>query len=329
MIVNNYIMHVLDKNLSEPSLTDCEGSINAEVDKYLQKIIKKFKKDDAMRKAKFINYDENIVKKCADNLLYGEPFVETSKTIANHLFEIMCCSGEIDSGLLLVSIVTEKEDTYVVLLKMDYKPVYTQDVLMEGNDIRVDVSVTNSISDRVKQGAIIGLNGVNDDFHLRVLDKDAEKEGIDGAFTKSFLEVDKVVDDTYKTKQFMDRTNVWISNALSDDIKQAENLRSLIAYTLKEKEELDIDKFISRTGLDDELADSFKEHLSDVDINGKFEINKEIVEKKLKKRTIKMSNGFKINGDLSDFEDPMKYSIRKNENGSTDIVIKNVTFIEG
>lgn len=329
MIVNNYIMHVLDKNLSEPSLTDCDGIINAEVDKYLQKIIKKFKKDDAMRKAKFINYNENIVKECADGLLYGEPFVDNSKTIANHLFEIMCCSGEIESGLLLVSTVTEKEDTYVVLLKMDYKPVYTQDVIVEGNDIRVDVTVTNSISDRVKQGAIIGLNGVNDDFHLMVLDKDAEKEGVDGAFTKSFLEVEKVVDDTYKTKQFMDTTNVWITNALSDDIRQAEDLRSLIAYTLKEKDELDIDKLISMAKLEEDLAESLKEHLEDVNINEKFEINKKVVEKKLKKRTVKMSNGFKINGDLSDFEDPMKYSIRKNENGSTDIVIKNVTFIEG
>lgn len=329
MIINNYVMHILEKGTNEPNLSEVEGYITAELDKYLQKVIKKAKKDDSMRKAKFTNYDENIVKKCCDNILYGEGFLENSKEIAHHLFEIMSCSGDIESGVLLVSTVTEKEDTFVVLLKMDYKSVYTQNISFEDDKFNVQVGVTNSISDRVKQGAIIGLNGVNDDFHLRVLDKDAEKEGIDGAFTKSFLEVEKVVDDTYKTKQFMDRVNTWITNSLSDDIRKAEDVRSLIAYTLKEKDELDVDKLIAKIDLDEELADSLKEHLEDAEVTNKFEINKEVVEKKLKKRTVKMSNGFKINGDLSDFEDPMKYSIRKNENGSTDIVIKNVTFIEG
>lgn len=42
-----------------------------------------------------------------------------------------------------------------------------------------------------------------------------------------------------------------------------------------------------------------------------FSIDKEWVEKKLKKRSIKTDNGFDIKGNLTDFEDPMKYSMRK------------------
>ena len=52
------------------------------------------------------------------------------------------------------------------------------------------------------------------------------------------------------------------------------------------------------------------------------------VEKKLKKRSIKTDNGFDIKADLTDFEDPMKYSVRQNPDGSIDIVIKNVRFYE-
>ena len=52
------------------------------------------------------------------------------------------------------------------------------------------------------------------------------------------------------------------------------------------------------------------------------------MEKKLKKRNIKTDNGFEIKGNLTDFEDPMKYSIKKNEDGTIDIVIKNVNFFE-
>ena len=40
------------------------------------------------------------------------------------------------------------------------------------------------------------------------------------------------------------------------------------------------------------------------------------------------SNLFFIKGNLEDFGDPMKYSVRENENGTIDIVIKNVTFYE-
>ena len=43
---------------------------------------------------------------------------------------------------------------------------------------------------------------------------------------------------------------------------------------------------------------------------------------------MKVDNGFDIKGNLSDFEDPMKYSVRQNENGTIDIVIKNVNFYE-
>ena len=45
-------------------------------------------------------------------------------------------------------------------------------------------------------------------------------------------------------------------------------------------------------------------------------------------RSIKTDNGFDIKGNLVDFEDPMKYSVRQNEDGTVDIVIKNVSFFE-
>ena len=59
-----------------------------------------------------------------------------------------------------------------------------------------------------------------------------------------------------------------------------------------------------------------------------FNIDKKWVEKKLKKRSIRTDNGFDIKGNLSDFEDPMKYSVRQNDNGTIDIVIKNVNVYE-
>ena len=99
-------------------------------------------------------------------------------------------------------------------------------------------------------------------------------------------------------------------------------------YTLKEKEEVDIDKFVEDSIDDDQLKESFKELMVDRGIETNFSIDKKWVEKKLKKRSIKTDNGFDIKGNLVDFEDPMKYSVRQNEDGTVDIVIKNVSFYE-
>ena len=102
----------------------------------------------------------------------------------------------------------------------------------------------------------------------------------------------------------------------------------MLNYTLKEKAEIDVDEFIQNNIIDQELKESFKEHMEDKGLTENFSIDKKWVEKKLKKRSIKTDNGFDIKGNLSDFEDPMKYSVRKNENGTFDIVIKNVSFYE-
>ena len=68
--------------------------------------------------------------------------------------------------------------------------------------------------------------------------------------------------------------------------------------------------------------------LEDRGIQESFPIDKEWVDKKLKRRRIKTDTGFEIKGLLEDFEDPMKYSIRKNEDGSVDLIVKNIDFFE-
>ena len=97
---------------------------------------------------------------------------------------------------------------------------------------------------------------------------------------------------------------------------------------LKENFVIDIDRFISNSKLNKDVEESLKEYLEDKGIDKDFNIDKKWVESKLKKRSIKTDNGFEIKANLSDFEDPMKYSVRQNENGSIDIVIKNVNFYE-
>ena len=98
MIIHKSIVHVLDKNSDSPILNDYECKNSLEVDKFFQKIITRVLKDDDLRKAKFKDYNDNIVKNCCEQIIYDEKtFLQNSKEIAAYLFEVMQRNNEIDS----------------------------------------------------------------------------------------------------------------------------------------------------------------------------------------------------------------------------------------
>lgn len=334
MIIHKYIVHVLDRNSDSPILNDYEGKNNLEVDKFFEKVVNRVAKDDDLRKGIFKDYNENIIKNCCEQIIYDDStFVDNSKEIASYLFDIMKKYEDIDSCDLAICLYTVKGEKYVGIIKLDYKKLYTHSIELLDDKFNIQI-VSNEIgipdTGRQKQCALVGVSGINDEFHLRLLDKDSEKEDTDkkSRFIEEFLKAEKINDDKYNTKTFKTTADNWITNAMSNNIKKAEDVRSLLHYTLKEKEEVDIDKFVEDSIDDEELKESFKELMVDRGIETNFSIDKKWVEKKLKKRSIKTDNGFDIKGNLVDFEDPMKYSVRQNEDGTVDIVIKNVSFYE-
>ena len=332
MIIHKFIVHVLDKNSEVPILNDFEGKVSQEVDKFFQKIIKRVSKDDDLRKGIFKDYENNVVKNCCEQIIYDEStFLENSKEIAAYLFDVMKINAELESCDLAICLYTVKDEKYVGILKLDYKRLYTHSIEFIDDKFNIQM-VPNEIgipeTQRQKQCAIVGLTGMNDEYHLRLLDKDAEKEELESKFINEFLNAEKIVDDKHKTKVFKNSAETWITNALANDIKQAEDVRSVLNYTLKEKEEIDLEDFVEKSIDNNDLKESFKEHMEEKGIGSTFNIDKQWVEKKLKKRSIKTDTGFDIKADLNDLEDPMKYSVKQNSDGSIDITIKNVKFYE-
>ena len=320
MIIHKSIVHVLDKNSDSPILNDYECRNSLEVDKFFQKIINRVSKDDDLRKAEFNDYNNNIVKNCCEQIIYDEDtFLQNSKEIAAYLFEIMKQSEEMDSCDLAICLYSVKDEKNVAIMRLEYKKLYTHSIEFVEDKFNIQI-VSNEIgipeTGRPKQCALVGLSGINDEYHFKLLDKDAEKEQLETKFVTAFLNAKKIEDDKYKTKVFKTTAENWITNAISDDMKKAEDIRSMLNYTLKEKEEINVEEFVQNNIIDKDLKESFKEHMEDKGLTENFSVDKKWVEKKLKKRSIKTDNGFDIKANLSDFEDPMKYSVRKNENGT-------------
>ena len=332
MIIHKFIIHVLDKNSDTPILNDFEGRVSQDIEAFFQKKISKVSRDNDIRIAVFNDYSNNLIKSCCEQIIYDESsFLNNSKEIASYLFEIMKLNATLESCDLAICLYSQKDEKKVAILKLDYNKSYTHSIEFKDDKFNIQMSkneINIQETKTVKIAALVGLSGMNDKYHLRVLDKDAEKEEANSKFVTEFLNATKIKDDKYKTKKFKNTAENWITNALSNDIKQAEDVRSILNYTLREKHEIDINDFVDKTIKDDKLKDSFKEHMEEKGLVEGFSIDKKWVDKKLKKRNIKTDNGVEIKGNLTDFEDPMKYTVRQNQNGSIDIVIKNVTFYE-
>ncbi|EMJ4926645.1 nucleoid-associated protein [Clostridioides difficile] len=328
MIIHKFIIHVLDKNSDTPILNDFEGRVSQDMDLFFQKKISKVSRDNDIRTAVFNDYSSNLIKKCCEQIIYDEnSFLSNSKEIAAYLFEIMKANATLESCDLAICLYSQKDEKGIAILKLDYNKSYTHSIEFENDKFNIQMS-TNEVNIQetkaIKIGAIIGLSGMNDEYHLSVLDKDAEKEETNSKFVTEFLNATKIKDDKYKTKVFKGLVDAFIANLYSD-MKQGEDVRSILLYMLREKQKLDINEF-TEIAIKEDLKDSFKDHAEEKGLDGSFNIDKKWVEKNLKNRHIKTDTGIEIKGKMDDFEDFMKYGIRHNANGTVDIVIKNVSF---
>lgn len=324
MIIHKYITHVLDKSVDNPVINDFEGRVNPEVDRFLQQTIKKIKKDDYLRKAKFKNYDDNLIKNLCDEIIYNEKsFLESSKEIAAYMFNTMKNNLGIDSGDLIVCLFTEKDQKYVAIIKIDYKKVYNHSIEYEEDKFNIQIKQNEiGIAEtfKAKQAAIVGVNGINDEYDLLVLDSEAEKKIDKSTFIDIFLNVSKIIDDTYKTKKFIGLSMAYINSAF-DDLLEKKNAFNLFSYMMLNTSSISILEIADKLFKEKDIRDGFIEHLESNRINN-FNIDKKIAKRKLDK--VELSTiGFKFRVKLDDLNNERFLKLVEN-NGKYDLVIKDI-----
>lgn len=339
MIIHRYITHVLSKESDDPILNDYEGKVNPQIDKFLQSTIKKVAKDDLLRKAKFDYSKLNIVRECCEAIIHDEKtFIDNSKEIAAYLFDIMKINSEIDSCDLVICLYTVKDERRIALIKLDYKASYNHSIEFIDDKFNIQMKLNEEvISDtkKPKQCALIGVSSLNSEYDLDILDKDSEKNSDNSKFINEFLEAYKVEDDTYKTRMFIAYAKTWLSSAWVKtgyvrNIIKCDRGIEILEHILLNNSVVDVkdiaDKiFNSRE--DKELKYSFIEGMEDNNL-ANFNIDKKVATKMLKDRSIKTNTGLKISAKLEDIRNNLNFDIKENSNGSYDLLVKNVEFVE-
>lgn len=320
MIIDKFIVHMLDINLDKPMLADFIGKDYSDVDKFLKKLITKCQKHDETMRAKW-KYAEEFIQDCCKNIFEDENnFTNASKQIAAHYYDLMKNNNILEPVTLVICQYTVNATQNIAIMRLENKKTYstTVDLIEDKFNINI-IENKKTISTALKQCALIHEGNLMPLYDLVILDKEASEESI----FKDFLKAEIIRDDTYKTRVFIDIAQMYIDVGFEKMDKKEAAIRTLECM-LDTTSNMDINKFIDLSGIDRAI----KVTLEKYDIYDSFNTDKKVVEKEFKVRTIKTDTGFVIKNKFNAFRDSSKYRIVNNTDGTTDLLIKNIQYFK-
>lgn len=320
MIIDKFMVHMLDINLDKPMLADFIGKDYSDVDKFLKKLITKCQKHDETMRAKW-KYAEEFIQDCCKNIFEDENnFTNASKQIAAHYYDLMKNNNILEPVTLVICQYTVNATQNIAIMRLENKKTYstTVDLIEDKFNINI-IENKKTISTALKQCALIHEGNLMPLYDLVILDKEASEESI----FKDFLKAEIIRDDTYKTRVFIDIAQMYIDVGFEKMDKKEAAIRTLECM-LDTTSNMDINKFIDLSGIDRAI----KVTLEKYDIYDSFNIDKKVVEKEFKVRTIKTDTGFVIKNKFNAFRDSSKYRIVNNTDGTTDLLIKNIQYFK-
>lgn len=320
MIIDKFIVHMLDINLDKPMLADFIGKDYSDVDKFLKKFITKCQKHDETMRAKW-KYAEEFIQDCCKNIFEDENnFTNASKQIAAHYYDLMKNNNILEPVTLVICQYTVNATQNIAIMRLENKKTYstTVDLIEDKFNINI-IENKKTISTALKQCALIHEDNLMLLYDLVILDKESSEESI----FKDFLKAEIIRDDTYKTRVFIDIAQMYIDVGFKKMDKKEAAIKTLECM-LDTTSNMDINKFIDLSGIDADI----KKTLEKYDIYDSFNIDKKVVEKEFKVRSIKTDTGFVIKNKFNAFRDSSKYRIVNNPDGTTDLLIKNIQYFK-
>jgi len=334
--IKKAVIHVLDKGADEPLLNEFELEINDDIQVFLEKHIIKSMNDDDARKGRFKD-GLNIVKEVSYRILSEDDyFLEGSKEIARQLFKAIKTNSSISSTDLIVCLYEDESLPAVAILKMDYTVSFIHDIEMVENKFKINIRKQDislpGVNQRIQKCAFVLSPVLDNDYELVILDNQISKgaeEPVAMFFLNTFLGAELVLDSKACTKILKKETEKWVRDKIKEGEPFAEEVRELVNTAIHEEDEIDIEAFSNRIfGKKEELRDEFVNNLREKGLtHEKFEVDREWVEKRLRKIRLKTDDNIEIVIDYELFGNKDKFEIINNPDGTKTVIIKNISSI--
>lgn len=330
--INEAVIHILDNNTDEPILNEYALDLTEEIYVFLYKHIQKLLRDEELKYAVF-KEGRNIVQEISREYLSGHNnLLEISKELGRQMFSLMKSKGSISSCDLIVVSISTEFGPMLAILKMDYVKNYMHTVEFVENKVGINIipQVTGlpASSQKIQKCAFIKPVISEEGFDLMVLDKKkgSKKEEDYGTnyFIDNYLGCEIIANERDMTKGFLETAEQWTRENLSDNADKAEKLRRKVKEKLKEEEEIDIKEFTKEVFDKEEEEATFLSYVKDNGLQENIPVDKEWVEKKLKRVRLKIDGDIDIYLSEEAYKDFNRFQIKRNGDGSIDMVIKGV-----
>jgi hypothetical protein len=331
--INEAVIHILDNNSDEPVLNEFKLELNEDLYKFLLKHIERCFRDEELKYALF-NSGRNIVKEISQEYLNGDiDLLQVSKELARQLFILMKSNINIPSCDLIVVSFSTDYGPMLGILKMDYVKNFTHKIDFIEDKIGINiVPQTAGLpagGQKLQKCAFIKPLREDANFNLMVIDKvvkskENEEYG-SNYFISNYLGCTVTNNERDMTKSFIKAAEVWTRSNVSGDADRAETIRTAIKSKLKNEDELDIRELSEDIFKDSETAkEDFVQFISSQGVSEKVAIDKEWVEKKLKRVRLKIDKEIDLYIDEEAYHDSSKFEIVRNGDGSINMIIKHV-----
>jgi len=324
--INEAVLHILDKNSDEPILNEYKLDLDDDVYRFLLRHTERCLKDEELKYALF-NEERNIVKEVSQEYLNGQgSIVDVSKEIARQLFTLMKSNSNIPSCDLIVVSISTEYGPLLGIFKMDYIKNFTHsvDFIDEKIGIRIlpEYSGLPSSSSKIQKCAFIKPIRSDQEFNLMVIDKQNKDSNY---FINNYLGCRLIDNERDMTRNLVKAIEDWTRTNLDGNADKAETVRSAVKEKILSEETINVGELSeSIFGGSNPEKDSFNEFVSSKGVAGSVEIDREWVDKKLKRVRLKIDNEIDLYLGHEVYSDRNRFEIQRIGDGSINIVIKHV-----
>ncbi len=327
--VNNAVAHVLDKRLEEPLLGIEEMELTEDLHEFFMKHILRGLRGEDSEKARFVGEGatKQLIRRIFDE---PEAFLECTQEMAKRLFSIMRPMESINGGDLAVVKFHSGEARYLGILKLDYQKSYSHEIEYQNEQFNVKLVAQDTglplTHQKLSACAFVKEDTSDDSYDMLLVERSTGEEG-PRFFLNRFMGADRVLDKRDKTKLLRKSVEQWTRTNLKNDLDKALEVREQLNEELLGSAYIDLEAFSEElfSGSSD-AREKFDKKMETVGlIDGeKIEVDRLWVSNKMKNKAVKTDTGFTIRGEHEFFDDPARFEMRRNGDGSVDYVIKNV-----
>lgn len=324
IIINKVYISALDKENNSLLLSETELELNEETYLYFEKHILRCLRDDEAKPGKFEG-QVNIVREICKEIFESEDdFLPNSKKLSQFLFKCMGNDEKEQSGDFAVCLCDSQQGVFLALLKLNYTNAYSHFIKQEESGVTIDIGINKTglpgLGQKLSKAVFVRNSKAEDEYDFLVYDKQPE-----GYFCQAFIKISPVRDRRENTRIIQRTSEQFARKAFKDNAQEAEGFRKKLTETLMQEDRFNVERLAENLLPTEEKRAEYKaalmnEGIKEVDVP----IDREWAEKKLKRKRLKVDKSIELYIDDEVYNDKDRFQIKRNGDGTIDIILKNV-----